>query len=240
MKYRRTFKKGVIMFNNDKPKMKRKIRIGYTNKKFNRKMFLALMESQLYTKEFPLVVTAYDLAKYGHRNQLRGDKVRYFEHCKAVALIIMFEFRVFLVNPIIVGLLHDVKEDSYILSWWAVEKLFGKDIYRGIRIVTKEEDKEYYFGIENVPEDDWWIILVKLADRLHNMRNILHQPKDFQLRQLEETEKLFPHLIDVFNTKVPKRFDYLPDYIRYELQFACNKIRKQNGILTSKAFKRVE
>jgi len=199
-----------------------------------------MIEPMLYPEEYPFVEDAYSLAKSAHRDQWRGDNVRYFEHVKSVALIISLEFNVYLSAPIIVGLLHDIKEDSFVLSWEGLKRLFGKKICRGIRIVTKEEEKEYYFGIENVPKYDWWIMLVKLADRLHNMRNILHQPKDFRLRQLFETESLFPHLIDVFATKVPNRFNYLPDYIRYELQFACNKIRKQNGMSTSKAFKRVE
>jgi len=223
----------------NKVKKKRKIRFGYTRKRYDRTKFLSLLKTQLYVTEYPFVVLAFDLAMHGHLNQWRKDMAAYFEHCKSVALIIMLECRVFLKNPIIVGLFHDIKEDAHILSWWSIQRIFGKDIFRGLRIVTKEDDKDYYLGIENVQKRDWWIILVKLADRLHNMRNILHMSKKFMRRQLKETERLYPHLINVFEIKVPSRFKYLPDFFRDELEYACNKVRKKLNMRPSKAFKRV-
>jgi len=187
-----------------------------------------------------LVMLAYRQAKNGHRNQLRKDKVRYFEHCKSVSLIIMLEFKVYLAKAIIAGFLHDIKEDQFILSWWDIKYIFKESIRFALWIITKDKNKDYYFGILNVPKRYWWIILVKLADRLHNMRDILKQSKKFMLKQLRETEKIYPNLLDVFETKVPRKYRHLPDYIRGELEFACNKIRKKLGMPRSIAFKRVK
>ncbi|XOU94934.1 MAG: hypothetical protein ACNFW9_02590 [Candidatus Kerfeldbacteria bacterium] len=233
-----------------KPKKKRRIRIGYTKKRYTKSKIESLMKSQLYVNDYQLVMMAYGLALLMHWHVFRGDMAKYFEHCKSVALIIILEFKVFLVNPIVVAFLHDImedvnkksdnKKDSPTITWWTIQRMFGKTIYRGLRIISKEDEKDYYLGIENVQPRDWWIILVKLADRLHNIRNILHMSKKFMLRQLRETEMLYPHLLEVFEDKIPRRFKYLPDYIRGELEFACNKIRKKLGMPKSSAFKRVK
>ncbi|MFA6042939.1 MAG: hypothetical protein WCV85_06475 [Patescibacteria group bacterium] len=217
----------------------RRIRIGYSQRIFDRPTFERIAQTQLYSQEFELVMLAYRLAKYGHKNQFRHDlKTRYFDHCKSVALIIMLECKVFLFRPLCVGLTHDLGEDSRILNWWGVEHVFGKDVYRGLRILTKEEGKNYYWGLQSVEPKDWWIILVKLADRLHNMRTILKEPKAFQLKQLKETEEIFPVLIENFATIVPKRFQYLSGYFTDELTYACNRVRKQQGMPKTTVFHR--
>jgi (p)ppGpp synthase/HD superfamily hydrolase len=62
--------------------------------------------------EFELIDFAYDLAKEAHRGQIRKDGERYFEHARAVALILMDECKIMDVNMIITTLLHDTVEDS--------------------------------------------------------------------------------------------------------------------------------
>jgi (p)ppGpp synthase/HD superfamily hydrolase len=216
-----------------------RIRIGYTRQIFDRPTFENVVRTQLYTNDFDDVMLSYRLAKYGHRQQFRRDnRTRYFDHCKAVALIIILECKVFLREPICCGLMHDLKEDTFILSWRDVQRIFGKNIYRGLRILTKEDGKDYYWGLTSVESKDWWIILDKLADRLHNMRTALHQDEKFQRKQLAETEELFPGLIEVFRTKVPRRFKHLPEFFRLELEHACNRVRKELGKPKTTAFKR--
>ncbi len=216
-----------------------RIRIGYSKRIFDRPTFERLVQSQLYPSEYRLVMLAYRMAKYGHRDQFRRDNLtRYFDHCKGVGLIIVLECKVFLGKPICVGFMHDLVEDSFILMWDDIERIFGKDIYRGLRIVTKERDKDYYWGLTSVEPKDWWIILVKLADRLHNMRTLLNEAEAFQRKQLTETEEIYPGLIEVFRAKAPKRFRHLADFFRTELAYACNRVRKQLGEPKTTAFKR--
>lgn len=215
----------------------RRVRFGYTRMIVPRPKFEEMIASQLYPDEFDDVMTAYQQAKHGHKDQTRRDQMtRYFDHCKGVALIMTMECNVFLGKPIIGGLLHDIKEDSFILTWKNVLKLFGKDVYRCLRIVTKERGKDYYRGIKNVQARDWWIIFVKLSDRLHNMRTLLHQDEAFMRKQLEETERIYPELIDVLEAKAPKRFKYLAKFFRDELKYACNKVRKSIGLPRTTAF----
>jgi (p)ppGpp synthase/HD superfamily hydrolase len=216
-----------------------RIRIGYSPRIFDRPAFERIVQSQLYHEEFQQVMLAYRMAKYGHKQQVRRDnRTRYFDHCKGVALIIALECSVFVGKPLCAGLMHDLAEDSFILTWRDIEKIFGRDIYRALRIVTKERDKDYYWGIASVEPKDWWVILVKLADRLHNIRTLLDNDSAFQQKQLQETEAIYPGLIEVFRTKVPKRFRNLPDYFASELNFACNRVRQQLGLPKTTAFKR--
>lgn len=216
-----------------------RIRIGYSKRIFDRPTFERLVQSQLYPSEFRLVMLAYRMAKYGHRDQFRRDnRTRYFDHCKGVALIIALECKVFLGKPLCIGLMHDLGEDSFILTWDDIEKIFGRDIYRGLRIITKERDKDYYWGLTSVEPKDWGTILAKLADRLHNMRTILKENEAFQRKQLSETEEIYPELIEVFRAKAPKRFKHLADYFSSELAYACNRVRKQLGEPKSAAFRR--
>ncbi len=216
-----------------------RIRIGYSRRIFDRPTFERLVQTQLYPSEFQQVMLAYRMAKYGHRDQFRRDnRTRYFDHCKGVALIIVLECKVFLGKPICVGFMHDLVEDSFILTWDDIEHIFGRDIYRGLRIVTKERGKDYYWGLTSVEPKDWWIILVKLADRLHNMRTILKENEAFQRKQLVETEEIYPELIEVFRAKTPKRFKHLADYFSTELTYACNRLRAQLGEPKSTAFRR--
>lgn len=215
------------------------LRIGYTDRIFSRPEFEAIAGTQLYNREFKLVMRAYRFAKNGHKGRYRRDKNRrYFDHCKGVALIIMLEFRVFKGVPIMVGLMHDLQEDEFILTWEDIEEIFGKDVYRGLRIISKERGKDYYFGIRTVEPKDWWVIMDKCADRLYNMRDILNESKRFMTKQLRETEKVFPELIDILETMIPRRYKYLPNYIREELEFACNRVREKLSRPSSKVFKR--
>lgn len=203
--------------------MPRRLRIGYYKKIFPRPVFEAIAASQLYVDDLPMVMLAYRLGKYGHRGQTRKDFSRYFDHPKAIALIIMLEFGVYKPKPIILGLTHDLMEDSFILAWQDIQLIFGRDIYRGLRIITKEEHKDYFAGLERA---DWWIILVKLADRLHNLRQLLHTTKKFKKRQLAETDREFPRLLDAFEKKVPAEYSYLPAYIHQEFAYAIQKVKR--------------
>jgi len=202
-----------------------KIKVGITRKRFSRKEFNKFVACQLYYEDFQYVKTAYELAKYGHLGQKRLDGTRYFEHAKSVALIIMLECGVYLRNPIVVGLMHDLREDSYILSWWAVEVFFGKDVYRGLREITKEEGKDYYERLNNLPKKDWWVQLVKLADILHNFRTMVKTSKTFRTRQLEEKCTAYPPLLNALAKNIPRDRRHIVDYLRKELDHASDLVR---------------
>ncbi|MFA7187553.1 MAG: peptidylprolyl isomerase, partial [Dehalococcoides mccartyi] len=93
------------------------------------------------------------------------------------------EFKIFIPYAIITALFHDIMEDkTYILKWHDIQRYFGKKVYKGVRIVTKERGKQYYFGLENC---DWWILLVKFADRIHNLRTLTNTDEEFAAKAVE-------------------------------------------------------
>jgi len=179
-----------------------KLRIGISGKIYPRPQFERIVKQKMSHSKRQRVMLAYRLAKYGHRPEERLDHTRYFDHCKGVALIIMLELRIFLSYAVIVGLLHDIEENTFLLKWHDIEHIFGEKIYLAIRDLTKEEGKDYF---TNLKFADWWVIVVKLTDRLHNLRTIVKLTESHKKRQLKETrEKILP-LIDILKKENTKR-----------------------------------
>lgn len=208
------------------------VRIGYADEVFGRPRFEEIASRRHYPHELRQIMLAYRLAKHGHNGQQRIDRSKYFDHPKSSALILMLEFRIFLAVATICTLLHDIKEDAYILTWDDIFEVFGPDVYRGVRILTKEEGKDYWWGIQTA---EWWIQLVKLADRLHNIRTavVLADPEERRIR-LEETESKYFDLITIFKRTIPLRYHHLnlPQYIHDEYVYACNRLRESLGMPT--------
>ena len=126
-----------------------------------------------------LVIKAYDLSKHAHRLQYRSSGDPYFLHPLSVAeILIDFEFDV---TCVIVALLHDVIEDTDV-SYSEIEKIFGEkiaDLVNGVTKLTKIEHMtskqraaENFKKLVLATANDIRVLIVKLADRLHNMRTI--------------------------------------------------------------------
>ena len=119
------------------------------------------------------IMRAYRLSKNGHRNQWRDDGTRYFDHPKALALLLV---RLGVSDPvvIIVALLHDIIEDSFILLFADVRYWFGRLAEHCLNMVTKDKKAgmttEQYFARMAADGPRSW--LVKCADRLHNLRTL--------------------------------------------------------------------
>lgn len=151
------------------------------------------------------VELAYILAKDAHRSLKRRDGTRYFEHCRGVALILWDELGVRAEPVIMAGLLHDVVEDTKYLT---VEKLnfaFGYWVADLVNAVTKrpvEGDEAYWLTLEKhaskSPKAERWAIVLKGADRLHNVRDT---PTKKKVR--ETWEKFWPLLKKVVTETEP-------------------------------------
>lgn len=144
---------------------------------------------------------AYQLAKCAHGKQLRDDgETRYFEHLRATSLIVFDELDIYDVDIHIAILLHDIVEDSYLLSWYRIVLNFGMKVFYivekvtkpdvdGVKFQTKEGRDIFYFS-----EMLHWSfdeLLVKCADRLHNMRTLSECSPEKQARKIDETKKYF-------------------------------------------------
>ncbi len=146
-----------------------------------------------------LITEAYEFAKTAHAGQKRKSGEEYIQHsletAKTLSLIGMGS------KTIAAALLHDVPEDTTIpLS--EIEKKFGKEIAQIVDGVTKlgklklRGSKEEVY-LENLRKmflamaADIRVVIIKLADRLHNMRTLEHLPPEKKERIARETMDIF-------------------------------------------------
>ena len=169
--------------------------------------------------ELDFIMLAYRLSKYGHRDQARDDGERYFEHPKAVALILIDELQIYDAEMIIAALLHDLKEDTWMLEWRDIELIFGARVRELVHMLTKEPEssiKEKAEYLERIVVASEEARLIKLADRLHNVRTLSSCSPAKQARYLEETREFF---IPLARATHP--------YLAEQIEKACAKITEQ-------------
>ncbi len=141
---------------------------------------------------------AYNLAFDAHKMQRRkgGDKEPYISHPVAVAKIIALEMGLG-TTSVVSALLHDVVEDTPI-SIEEIEEQFGNKvaiIVGGVTKITKDSGKTKSYQLETFKKmilaapKDHRVILIKIADRLHNMRTMEDMPDNS--RQIKSSENLF-------------------------------------------------
>ena len=145
-----------------------------------------------------LINKAYDYAEDKHKDQKRSSGEPYFVHL----LNVSYELAKLKVDPytICAGLLHDVIEDCGVSKEEFIE-LFGETIYDIVEAVTKisnlkfTDEKEYQAAnhrkILMAMAKDIRVILVKLVDRLHNMRTLEYLPPEKQKRIAKETQEVY-------------------------------------------------
>ena len=148
-----------------------------------------------------MLTRAFEFSQEAHKKQLRKSGVPYFEHCLEVARILS-DLRMDQVT-IVGGLLHDVVEDTGI-SIDEVEEKFGKEIASLVDGVTKISELKFdsleVRQAENFRKmllsmvKDIRVILIKFADRLHNMRTIEYLPERKQQRIALETRDVYAPL----------------------------------------------
>lgn len=139
---------------------------------------------------------AYEVASHVHRAQLRDEGSPYIVHPIRVALTVVEELKLYSPKLVCSALLHDVIEDSpsdepvtrsHITQW------FGEEVAEVVWLLTKLEDvtlAEYLARIEAAADSG--APIVKLCDRLDNMRSIIHSPKlEKKRRYIRTTEALY-------------------------------------------------
>lgn len=148
-----------------------------------------------------LITRAFDLAEKMHEGQFRSSGEPYFIHPVAVANILadlnMDD------ETIVAGLLHDVLEDTEVTDEELTE-IFGEEITLLVEGVTKLNKIYYKSKQENQAENlrkmvlamskDIRVIIVKLADRLHNMRTLEYMERTKQIEKATETLEIYAPL----------------------------------------------
>lgn len=141
---------------------------------------------------------AYQCAAIAHSGQLRRDGSPYITHCVATAEIVVMQGLD--EDSVVAALLHDVLEDTS-LEYEDIRKQFGSavaDIVDGVTKLTRvpytsheEEQAENLRKMLIAMAKDIRVILIKIADRLHNMRTMDYQTEEKKLIKSAETMEIY-------------------------------------------------
>ena len=158
-----------------------------------------------------LIEDAYQFAKEAHKGQQRRSGQEYIVHPLETSKILA-DLHVDVIT-IVAGLLHDVVEDTDV-PLEKIEEIFGQDVAQLVDGVTKLSRIEFKSKEEQQVENlrkmflamakDIRVIIIKLADRLHNMRTLRHQSTEKQREIAEETLEIFAplaHRLGIFKIK---------------------------------------
>lgn len=194
--------------------------------------------------DISLIEKAYKVAYNAHKDQVRKSGEPYIIHPLCVAIILAdLELDK---ETIVAGLLHDVVEDT-ILTDEEIKEEFGADVALLVDGVTKLQQLQYTgeksgdkleMQAENLRKmflamaKDIRVIMIKLADRLHNMRTLKHMPPEKQQRIARETLDIYSPIAQRLGiSKIKVELDdlslkYLEPDVYYDL---ANKINIRKG-----------
>ena len=212
---------------------------------------------EFYTgDERDMLLHAYDFAREAHRNQKRASGEPYFIHpCAVAEILIDLGLDA---ETIAAALLHDVIEDTPVTGE-DVRREFGENVLTLVSGVTKldkivfksqeEEEAENFRKIFIAMAKDIRVIIIKLADRLHNMRSLNFLSKERQQKMARETLDIYAPIagrLGISQVKCeledlclkyldPAAFEYLVENIHQKLEernrFVDFVVEEINGIL---------
>ena len=186
-----------------------------------------------------LIRRAYDFSARAHEGQVRRSGEPYLQHPLAVAEVLTT--LKLDVPSIVAGLLHDTVEDT-VCTKEQIEEEFGKEVARLVDGVTKISQIRFKSYEETQAEnfrkmlismaDDIRIILIKLADRLHNMRTLKHLTPSHQKKIAQETKEIYAPLANRLGI----------NWMKAELEDLCFKALKPDvyAALAERVAKRIE
>ena len=177
------------------------------------KNLLKISYRTLSNADKKLIRKAFDVAVDAHSEQRRKSGEAYIFHPIAVAKIVASKIGLD-ATSIAAALLHDVVEDCPRYTIDDIQQLFGETVARIVDGLTKisslNKDMNVSMQAENFRKmlltlhDDIRVIIIKIADRLHNMQTIHSMPEDKQLKIASETLYIYAplaHKIGLYNIK---------------------------------------
>ena len=176
------------------------------------KELLSVSYQTLSKNDKKQIRTAFDIAVDAHRNQRRKTGEAYIFHPLAVARIVANEIGLDSIS-IAAALLHDVVEDTkYTIE--EIKSQLGSSVAKIVDGLTKisnlKKDTDISLQAENFRKmlltlnDDVRVIIIKIADRLHNMQTLEVMPEEKQLKTSSETMYIYAplaHRIGLYNVK---------------------------------------
>ena len=177
------------------------------------KELLKVSYRMLSAEDKKLIRTAFDVAVDAHKEQRRKSGEAYIFHPIAVAKIVAQEIGMD-ATSIAAALLHDVVEDNPNYTIDDIHQLFGETVARIVDGLTKisslKKDMDVSMQAENFRKmlltlyDDVRVIIIKIADRLHNMQTMEFMRPDKQVKIASETLYIYAplaHRIGLYNIK---------------------------------------
>ncbi|MFH4968021.1 RelA/SpoT family protein [Gaetbulibacter sp. M240] len=179
------------------------------------KQLLKVSYTTLTKEDKKLIRSAFEVAMDGHKDQRRKSGEAYIFHPLAVAKIVAQEIGLD-ATSIASALLHDVVEDSPDYSIEDIQEKFGDTVamivdgLTKISSLSKEKDMDVSLQAENFRKmlltlnDDVRVIIIKIADRLHNMQTMDSMAPDKQIKIASETLYIYAplaHRIGLYNIK---------------------------------------
>ena len=226
---------------------------------------LGRLARRLSAEDIARISDAYQLAREAHMEQRRKSGEPYIMHPVAVAKIVAEELRLG-ANPIIAAFLHDVVEDTpYTVE--DITERFGSDVAFLVDVVTKKKKKnsstsssqiDNYKQMLNSLHYDIRALLIKLSDRLHNMRTLSSMRPDKQMKIAGETDYFYAPLAHrlglyyikrelenlSFRYRCPREYAFLESELNKELKereqglksfmFEIERLLENNDILMAR------
>ncbi|MEG2675570.1 MAG: bifunctional (p)ppGpp synthetase/guanosine-3',5'-bis(diphosphate) 3'-pyrophosphohydrolase, partial [Clostridia bacterium] len=207
--------------------------------------FLLKIQQNFNEANYERIEKAYYFAMRAHEGQKRQSGEDYFIHPSAVAEILV-DLGLD-TDTIIAALLHDVIEDTK-RSAEDLEMAFGHEVVMLVNGVTKlnklnfkskeEEQAENLRRMFLAMSNDIRVIIIKLADRLHNMRTLSYKTEESQIRIATETLDIYAPIaarLGIANVKgeledLSLRYLHPDDYYYIAEKVAQKKIERQNDV----------
>ena len=210
-----------------------------------------VMEQRVSAEDMVRIREAFEFASKAHEGQMRKSGDPYIVHPVAVAMIVAEELELG-ANPVIAAFLHDVVEDTaYTIN--DIRQRFGDDVAFLVSVMTKKSDGCYevskqvdnYKQMLNSIHYDIRALLIKLADRLHNMRTLGSMPPHKQMKIAGETDFFYAPLANrlglytikielenlSFRYRCPHEYEYISKLIhRDELRHEARLYNRENDL----------
>ena len=203
-----------------------------------------MLAKRLDEEQMKMVRAAYNFAAVAHKDQKRKTGEPYIIHPIAVARIVAEEMGLG-ANPVMAAFLHDVIEDCpYTID--DIRERFGDDVAFLVGVVTKQKKAKYdkskqvdnFRQILSSVQFDVRAILVKLADRLHNMRTLSSMRPDKQMKIASETDYFYAPLanrLGLYNVKTELenlsfRYRCPREYEKLEKQLAELQLAEKDDV----------
>lgn len=234
----------------------------------DRDTFMARIKPSYSYDDFQRTMKTYDIAKDAHKGKFRSGKERQFEHPRRATLILLDELGITDPDIITAALLHDTGEDTNLLGPWEPHKgmlnsewietadwrlktgwgekvaeivlALTKPFVDGKEVLTKEQQEKMYLG--GLRHASHEALLVKMADRLDNLRTLHFRTPENGRRKIEETEQLYFPIFERAAEKYPRETTLMLDKLKAAIaanRKRLNKIDSQDEIHDLDAFEKL-